>query len=162
MALNSNQLVALRELQHATDDGDVAAIVRTLREHPADPVLQCTGLSELRVVLSVGVELHTALAQAAIEAGALALATAALRTHNANADVQQSAAYAFMKLAQVFPAEVGASGAIEAAVTGMRNHAANYDVQLKLGMVQVSVCGGSGLQLRGPRTVCLQNGGCAT
>lgn len=130
MARHDNPLVAMRELQRAADDGDVAAVVHVLREYPEHEVLQYSGLCALLLAVSPGDVVQPVPAQLAVEAGALAVAVAALRTFGSSADLQVSAGHVLARLAQCFPAEAAASGAIEAAVTGMRNHTGNFEVQL--------------------------------
>ena len=124
--------MASRELQRAVHEGDVAAIVRVLREHKADASVQCEGLDALcELTPNPGFGLQSAPVQAALEAGALTVAVAALRSHRARADVQLSACALLTRLAQGYAAEVGASGAVEAVVAGMRRNPSDAGLQVQ-------------------------------
>ncbi len=108
----------------ASREHDIASVVGVLREHAALAGVQKHGLRELDdLIPDPGMGIQSAPMVAAMQAGALEVAVAALQTHSARADVQLHACIVVTRLSEGYPAEVGASGAIEAAVRGMREHA---------------------------------------
>ena len=129
-AMDASELTASFARLDASRD-DIAGVVAFLRDPrvAAHAALQKRGwitLAELMPEPRTGIQ--TAEAVAALNAGVLAAAVAALRTHRAEEDVQVWAGVALTSLATGFPEEVGGSGAIEATVEGMREHSDDFDV----------------------------------
>ena len=117
-------------LQRLHDDGDVAGVLDVLREHAAVAELQCFGLASVsEMIPGPTPDRLSTRAAAAMNAGALQVALAALQAHGALAIVVTVACCVLGQLSAFFSAEVGASGAIEAAVAGMRRHVEDPGVQ---------------------------------
>jgi hypothetical protein len=128
--MDASELTASFARLDASRD-DIAGVVAFLRDPrvAAHAALQKRGwitLAELMPEPRTGIQ--TAEAVAALNAGVLAAAVAALRTHRAEEDVQVWAGVALTSLATGFPEEVGVSGAVEATMDGMREHADDCDV----------------------------------
>lgn len=116
---------------------DIAGVVGQLRENNvAHPGLQKVGWRALLgLVPYPGGGLKNTQMEAAVQAGALEVAVAALQEQRTREDVVTAVCEVLVVLIQGYSLEVGASGAIEAMVAAMREHEADLDLQEQAFMV---------------------------
>ena len=112
----------LDKLQTLAAESDIAGVVGQLREHMAEVGFQRFGWQALLdTVPYPGGGLKSAETEAAVKAGALEVAVAALHAHVTNEDVANAVCEVLLHLVQGFALEAGTSGVIDALLAVMRS-----------------------------------------